>query len=95
VDKESLRDFILDSGHAKKIVRTPHHLTCSPDSARRDAITPPRQRAEQSLHTAKSELEKAGTEWGGHRVAAIKHIDAALQELEKAQDWAGQHHEIK
>jgi hypothetical protein len=26
-----------------------------------------------------SELEKA--EWGGHRVAAIKHIDAALQEL--------------
>jgi hypothetical protein len=35
-------------------------------------------RAEQSLHTAKSELEHAGTEWGGHRVQAIKHIDAAL-----------------
>jgi hypothetical protein len=52
-------------------------------------------RAEQSLHTAKSELEKAGTEWGGHRVAAIKHIDAALQELEKAEDWAKQHHDIK
>src|SRR3989441_8444831 len=25
-------------------------------------------RAEQSLQTAKGELEKAGTEWGGHRV---------------------------
>jgi len=32
---------------------------------------------------------------GGHRVAAIKHIDAVLQELEKAEDWARQHHEIK
>ena len=52
-------------------------------------------RAEQSLHTAKGELEKAGTEWGGHRVAAIKHIDAALKELEQAEAWARQHHEMK
>ena len=52
-------------------------------------------RAEQSLQTAKGELEKAGKEWGGHRVAAIKHIDAALQELEKAESWAREHHEIK
>jgi len=52
-------------------------------------------RAEQSLHTAKGELEKAGTEWGGHRVAAIKYIDAALKELEQAEAWARQHHEIK
>jgi len=52
-------------------------------------------RAEQSLHTAKRELENAGNEWGGHRVAAIKHIDAALQELEKAENWAREHHEIK
>jgi len=52
-------------------------------------------RAEQSLHTAKSELEHAGTEWGGHRVQAIKHIDAALHELEQAEQWARQHHDIK
>ncbi len=52
-------------------------------------------RAEQSLQTAKGELEKAGTEWGGHRVAAIKHIDAALKELEQAEQWARQHHDIK
>jgi hypothetical protein len=52
-------------------------------------------RAEQSLHTAKSELEHAGTEWGGHRVQAIKHIDAALHELEQAEQWARQHHEIR
>src|SRR5438477_3997594 len=52
-------------------------------------------RAEQSLQTAKGELEKAGTEWGGHRVQAIKHIDAALKELEQAEAWARQHHEIK
>jgi len=52
-------------------------------------------RAEQSLQTAKSELKKAGTEWGGHRVQAIKHIDAALKELEQAEQWARQHHDIK
>src|SRR6266566_2717887 len=52
-------------------------------------------RAEQSLQTAKGELEKAGTEWGGHRVQAIKHIDAALKELEQAEQWARQHHDIK
>ncbi|PYV53245.1 MAG: hypothetical protein DMG98_21565 [Acidobacteria bacterium] len=52
-------------------------------------------RAQQSLQTAKSELEHAGTEWGGHRVQAIKHIDAALKELEQAEQWARQHHDIK
>ena len=52
-------------------------------------------RAEQSLHTAKGELEHAGTEWGGHRVQAIKHIDAALKELDQAEQWARQHHDIK
>jgi hypothetical protein len=52
-------------------------------------------RAEQSLHTARTELERAGTEWGGHRLQAIKHIDAALHELEMAEQWARQHHDIK
>jgi hypothetical protein len=52
-------------------------------------------RAEQSLQTAKKELEGAGAEWGGHRVQAIKHIDAALHELELGEQWARQHHDIK
>jgi len=52
-------------------------------------------RAERSLQTAKNELAHAGTEWGGHRVQAIKHIDAALHELEEAERWAHEHHDIK
>ena len=52
-------------------------------------------RAQQSLQTAKNELEHAGTEWGGHRVQAMKHIDAALHELEQAEQWAREHHDIK
>jgi len=52
-------------------------------------------RAEQALRTAKGELEHAGGEWGGHRVQAMKHIDAALHELEQAEQWARQHHDIK
>ena len=52
-------------------------------------------RAEQALKTAKSELSSAGDEWGGHRVAAMKHVDAALQEINKGMQWARQHKEIK
>jgi hypothetical protein len=52
-------------------------------------------RAEQALRNAKGELEHAGGEWGGHRVQAMKHIDAALHELQEAEQWAHQHHEIK
>jgi hypothetical protein len=52
-------------------------------------------RAEQALRTAKGELEHAGGEWGGHRVQAMKHIDAALHELELAERWAREHHDIK
>ena len=51
-------------------------------------------RAEQSLQTTKNELEHAGKE-GGHRVQTIRHVDAVLQELEKAEQWARQHREIK
>ncbi len=51
------------------------------------------QRAHQALQNAKSELQNAGDEWGGHRVKAIGHVDAALAELKAAMDWAKQHHE--
>ena len=58
-------------------------------------VHPTPVRAEQALRTAKGELEHAGGEWGGHRVQAMKHIDAALHELEQAEQWARQHHDIK
>jgi Tfp pilus assembly protein PilX len=53
------------------------------------------QRARQALENAKNQLEAAGHEWGGHRVAAINHVNAALAECAKAEQWARQHKEIK
>ena len=52
-------------------------------------------RAEQSLQAAKSELIHAGDEWGGHRMGAIQHVDAALNEIHKGMQWAKQHKDIK
>jgi hypothetical protein len=51
--------------------------------------------ATQALRSARGELEHAGAEWGGHRVAAMKHIDEALKELQEAEGWARQHHDVK
>ncbi|MBV9479385.1 MAG: hypothetical protein JO249_01355 [Acidobacteria bacterium] len=53
------------------------------------------QRAHQALENAKNELQNAGNEWGGHRVKAISHVDAALAEIRQAENWAKQHHELK
>ena len=52
-------------------------------------------RARQSLQTAKDELVHAGSEWGGHRQTAIEHVDAALAEVAKAEQWARQHKDIR
>lgn len=60
----------------------------------REDVPAEMQRAHQALDTAKNELEHAGQEWGGHRVAAIKHVDAALGEIRQAEQWARQHHEL-
>lgn len=51
--------------------------------------------ARRALQGARSDLEHAGGEWGGHRVAAIKHIDEALRELGEAEKWAREHHDMK
>jgi hypothetical protein len=48
--------------------------------------------ARHLLHDARARLEHAGNEWGGHRVAAMNHIDAALHELDEAERWAHEHH---
>jgi len=53
------------------------------------------KRATQNLEDAKNYLKIAGAEWGGHREAAVKHIDAALAELAQAEKWAKEHHDVK
>lgn len=52
-------------------------------------------RARQALETAKDQLVKSGGEWGGHRMAAIGHVEQALQEINKAEAWAKEHKAIK
>jgi hypothetical protein len=47
------------------------------------------------LEGAYGDLEKAGDEWGGHRVKAMEHIKAAIAELDEADKWAKAHHDIK
>jgi hypothetical protein len=51
--------------------------------------------ARRALQGARNDLEHAGGEWGGHRGAAMKHIDEALGELREAEKWAREHHDIK
>jgi hypothetical protein len=51
--------------------------------------------ARRALYSAKVELEHAGSDWGGHKYEAIKHIDAALKELGEAETWAREHHQTK
>ena len=51
--------------------------------------------ARQKLRSAREDLEHAGAEWGGHRVKAMNHIDAALRELEEAEHWAREHRDMR
>jgi hypothetical protein len=51
--------------------------------------------AQQALKNARNELANAGNDWGGHRMAAIKHVDAALAEVQEAEKYAREHHEMK
>jgi hypothetical protein len=48
--------------------------------------------ARRALQGARNDLANAGSDWGGHRVAAMKHIDAALSELAEAEKFAREHH---
>jgi hypothetical protein len=51
--------------------------------------------ARQALKTAYTDLQHAGGEWGGHRAAAMNHIDQAIKELGEAEKYAREHHDIK
>ena len=44
-------------------------------------------RAERALKNAKTDLEHAAHDFGGHRVTAIQFIDQALHELQEAKQF--------
>jgi hypothetical protein len=45
---------------------------------------PEMQAALQSLQDAKRHLEKAGHDFGGHRQAALNHVNQAIEEMHAA-----------
>ena len=51
--------------------------------------------ARRSLESARNDLQHAGGEWGGHRANAMQHIEMALKELNEAEKFAHEHHEMK
>lgn len=67
--------------------------TMFPEPPQRDV---PREvnEAREKLESAMGDLKNAGGEWGGHRVKAMDHIQAALRELNEAERWAREHHDI-
>jgi hypothetical protein len=44
-----------------------------------------------SLQTAKSDLARAGNNWGGRKAKAVALIDQALQDLQTGINWAQEH----
>ncbi len=65
-----------------------------PEPAQRD-VPAEVEAARRALQNANKELEHAGGQWGGHRVAAMHHIEQALGELNQAEKWAREHHDMK
>jgi len=65
-----------------------------PEPAQRD-VPAEVENARRALQNANNELQHAGGQWGGHRVAAMHHIEQALGELNQAEKWAREHHDMK
>ena len=68
--------------------------TLFPRSPQRD-VPPEVESARTALKGAYNDLQHAGGEWGGHRVNAMNHIQEAVKELNEAEKWAKEHHDIK
>ena len=51
--------------------------------------------ARNYLKDASARLEQAGDEWGGHRVNDMNHIKQAIGELDEAERFAREHHDMK
>jgi hypothetical protein len=59
-----------------------------------DDDQPHMQAALEALQQAKHHLEEAKSDKGGHRVAAIKAVDAAIKHVKEGME-VGEHHEHK
>ena len=68
--------------------------TMFPRSPQRD-VPAEVESSRAALKGAYNDLQRAGGEWGGHRVNAMKHIQEAITELDQAEKWAKEHHDIK
>ena len=68
--------------------------TLFPRSPQRD-VPAEVESARSALKGAYNDLEHAGGEWGGHRVNAMNHIQEAVKELNEAEKWAREHHDVK
>jgi len=51
--------------------------------------------ARSALKGALNDLQHAGTDWGGHRVKAMQHIQEAINELNEAEKFAKGAHDTK
>lgn len=51
--------------------------------------------ARSALKGALNDLQHAGSDWGGHRVKAMEHIQQAINELNEAEKFAHAHHDMK
>ena len=51
--------------------------------------------ARSALKGALNDLQHAGAEWGGHRAKAMQHIQDAVNELNEAEKFRKEHHNIK
>ena len=69
--------------------------TVFPRSPQQHDVPAEVESARNALKGAYNDLEHAGGEWGGHRVTAMKHIQAAMTELNEAEKWAKEHHDVK
>jgi hypothetical protein len=65
-----------------------------PEPPQRD-VPAEMEAARRGLEGARNDLVHAGGDWGGHRMGAVSHIDAALKEIGEAEKWARAHHDIK
>lgn len=68
--------------------------TLLPQSPQRD-VPGEVDAARNALKGAYNDLQHAGGQWGGHRVNAMNHIQEAIKELNEAEKWAKEHHDIK
>jgi len=72
----------------KAVLLPPVIVTATPVAATKSEPHPEIREAVRALEEAKHHLERAGTEFGGHRLKAMGDIDGALDHLHMAMRFA-------